>query len=214
MTSYKKLISRLWELAELNYPADGKNALPHIRRVWSSASKFAELRNQPLTVVEAAAILLHDLDKDGAGDSDHGVWAAGKARTLLQGLLTPEEIDAACEAIAAHNVDTPSPSHEASLLRATDASIPDVGWYARKSVATMMKRGWSRNEALQNALNNIKAGRVWLAQLENVPEEWYLLWGKEVEAAKKAAISLTTIEQVEELIKQYNDSHPGESLYV
>lgn len=209
--------SYLYRVTVTHYKKDGKNSLPHIRRVLRSAIRLADRRKKPLTMVEVAAILLHDLNKVDAEKAkiDHGVWAAGIARTLLRGHLTPSEIDTVCEAIALHNVDIPTTLPEATMLRAVDASIPDVGWYARKSVNTMMvKYGWSREQALENALKNIKDGRVWLGHLENVPAEWHMLWKEQISLAKELAIKINTTEQVDELIAAYEESHPGESLYV
>lgn len=209
----KLLNTKLEQIARKYYQDDGANQWPHIQRVKAQAEKLAKFRKKALTTEELAAIYFHDIGKAEAGAMDHGEWAAQITRPLIQDYLTPEQIERVITAIKAHNYDKPSPTPEADLLRAADANIPNIAWFLRKSYYKMRAKGYGHKEALKNAKEGAKKHIVTAAQLKYRPTLYTQAFKKDIEEAEKFADNLTSLKQVDQLIKDYNTANPNESLY-
>lgn len=214
MDKVDSINTKLEQIARKYYQEDGSNQWPHIMRVKAQAEQLAAFRKKPLTTEELAAIYFHDIGKAEAGSQDHGEWAAQITKPLVKDYLTPEQIERVITAIKAHNYDKPSPSPEADLLRAADANKPDVAWFLRKSYYKMRAKGYGHKEALKNAKEGAKKHIMTAAQLKYRPKLYTEAFKHEIDAAEKQADKLSTVQQVDNLIKQYEADHPGESRYV
>lgn len=205
-------VTKLEQLARKYYKPDGQNQWPHIQRVKRQAELLAKFRKKPLTTEELAAIYFHDIGKAEAGNMDHGEWAASITKPLLRDYLTPEQIDTVITAIKAHNLDKPSPSPEAELLRAADANIPNIAWFLRKSYYKMRGKGLTHTEALENAKRMAKKHVVTAAQLKHRPKLYEQAFATDIKLAEQQADKLN-LNTVEKLIKEYDATHPEESRY-
>lgn len=206
-------VKALEQLAKQYYQEDGQNQWPHIQRVKKQAERLAKFRKKPLTPEELAAIYFHDIGKAEAGNMDHGAWAAQITKPLLKDYLTPEQIDRVITTIKAHNIDKPSPTPEAELLRSADANIPNIAWFLRKSYYKMRAKGYSHQDALKNAKEGAKKHIMTAAQLKYRPKLYEQAFAKDIKHAETVADTLE-LADVDRMIKEYDATHPTESKYV
>jgi HD superfamily phosphodiesterase len=212
MEQVDQQVKSLEQLAKQYYKEDGPNQWPHIQRVKKQAERLAKFRKKPLTTEELAAIYFHDIGKAESGGMDHGAWAAQIAKPLLKDYLTAEQIDKVIVAIKSHNLDKPSPSPEAELLRAADANTPNIAWFLRKSYYKMREKGFTHKEALENAKNGVKKRIVIAANLKYRPRLYEQAFATDIQEVEQQADKLQ-VQDVDKLIKEYNKTHPDESRY-
>ncbi len=94
------------------------HGLDHLERVWKAAKVLGKKLGADMEIL-AAAVFLHDLARH-RGLEFHGPEGAKMAKPILEKIGFPKQkITAACEAIAAHDYQTPSSkrkSLEAKIL--------------------------------------------------------------------------------------------------
>lgn len=199
-------------LAKKHYQDDGQNQWPHIQRVLQQAEAIAAYKNKPLRDVDLASVYFHDIDKKNAGNVDHGVHAATIAGKLLRKHMSKRKLGIITNAIAAHNIDKPSKSYTADLLRSADANKPDLGWFLRKSYNKMTKKGLTHEEAIDNALRIAKKGAPVADQLKNRPVLYQEAFNTDIQRTRRLIKALKR-EQVWNYIQEYEKKHPEESKY-
>jgi HD superfamily phosphohydrolase YqeK len=202
-------------LAKPLYKDDGPNQWPHIMRVLAQADKIAENRGRKLDNREVAAVLLHDSAKyrPEYQNMDHGEASAEFSRKILQNKLNKRTIQAISNAIAQHNYDKQPNSQLAELLMASDANIPDLGWFLRKSYNKVRTAyGYSEEDAVKNAYEYAKRGTPLLKNKKYRPKPWLELFGDDLQATERKINDLK-LSQVKKLIEKYEKEHPGESNY-
>lgn len=199
-------------LARKHYKDDGSNQWPHIQRVLQQAETIAAYKNKPLRDVDLASVYFHDIDKKNAGTIDHGVYASDITKKLLQNHMSKRKIGIIANAIAAHNIDKPSKSYTADLLRSADANKPDLGWYLRKSYNKMTKQGLTHEEAIDNALRMAKKGCPVADQLKNKPILYQEVFNNDIQRTRRLIKALKR-DQVWDYIQKYEKDHPNESKY-
>ena len=212
MEAVDERIKALEATARKYYKDDGSNQWPHIQRVKEQAEMLAAYRGTPLTLPEVAAIYFHDIGKEEAGMLDHGEWAARIAEPLLKKQLTPTHLKIALEAIKSHNLDQPSPTPEADLLRSADADRPNLAWFARKSYNKMRARGYTHQEAIDNVVRVARKHVATAGQLKHRPKLYTEAFKDQIKIAEQQADKLKA-SQVQKLIDDYNKTHPEESVY-
>ena len=194
------------------YEEDGSNQWPHIQRVLQQAQAIADYRQRRLSNAELAAVYFHDIDKKNAGNIDHGVYASRLAKKILKKHLSERDLNTAVNAIYWHNMDLPSKTKTADLLRSADANKPDLGWFLRKSYNKMTSKGLTHEEAIDNALRMAKKGVPVADQLKNRPILYQEAFSSDIERTRKAIKALKR-EQVWNYIQKYEKDHPNESKY-
>lgn len=203
-------------LSKPYYKEDGPNQWPHIMRVLSQADKIAEIRGKKLTNAELATILLHDSAKFSPEyqNMDHGVASGLLAREILKNKLNKRTISAISNAISQHNYDKQPKTQLADLLMSSDANIPDLSWFLRKSYNKVRTQyGYSEDEALKNAYEYAKRGTPTLRTKKYRPKHWLELFSDDIEATERE-IARLKLKDVKKLIEKYEKEHPNESNYV
>lgn len=212
--SYSKVI----RISRSCYAADGPNQWPHIRRTIRQAATLVEkVEGRQLSAIEVAAVSLHDCAKnDPHYSGDHGKTSAEKARQLLVGILSDEEVSMVCEAIADHTSDQPTcASALADLVRSADAAVPNNAWYARKCYHKMHTASGklTHEEALKNALSRVKSG-CGVLQGKHRPALWATGFAQEIAEAERLAKEISSADELWALMVEYGAQHQGESAYV
>lgn len=203
-------------LAKPLYKEDGPNQWPHIMRVLAQADKIAENRGKKLNNQEIAAVLFHDAAKHlpEYKNMDHGEASADLSRKILKDKMNKRTISAISNAIAQHNYDKQPNSQLAELLMASDANIPDLGWFLRKSYNKVRTAyGFSDEDALKNAYKYAKRGTPLLKTKSYRPKLWLELFRDDIDRTDRQ-IKALKLSQVRKLIENYENEHPGESNYV
>lgn len=203
------LEDKIRERALPHYHQDGPNAMPHLQRVLNHGYYLCRQRNSPMTILEYATIMYHDVAKYTCGRENHGVVAARIARDELKDIFETKDLAAICRAIADHDFKEKVPASDlGDFLMSADANLPDIGWYLTKVyIKGIVNYHRSHYQAVKDAVKYTKLGYPVLDDYVKRPKLWTIAYGKYVDAVRKQCKRLTTA-QGEIILRVYAKRHP------
>lgn len=203
------------DIAKKQYKPDGPNQWTHIMRVLNRANAIAKWRKKPLSEEEQLAVLFHDSAKwlPKYKGQDHGEASAKHTYSILKDRICKRVLDRAVKAIAAHNYDRDPGDSVAELLMASDANIPNIGWYLRKSYNhAKHQNGADHESAIDNAYEWAKKGTATLKTKKYVPKIYREAFSDDIRKTEEAVAKLKRSD-VWPLIQEYQKKHPDSSIF-
>jgi HD superfamily phosphohydrolase YqeK len=168
------------------YPEVGKNAQPHIKRVVAATRKLCGKLHLPAALEHDCVIAayLHDLCKDeaAAAKMDHGMYAAIKARPLIEQYCLKHQTEV-YEAISLHNMgefalSVSNTNEVLAVLMSADANVGDASWLAGKMISNRLIKGMGFEEACKDAAKYISSSKYWETYHSKYPDYWDLLYDR------------------------------------